>query len=61
MREAGNLTLRRIDIGSDWSSAVAQQHGIRRLPHLLLYDANGKLLASGAREVLSAMTKAAPR
>lgn len=60
MRERSGLSLRRIDI-REWGSAVAEQHGIRRLPHLLLYDASGKLLADGAREVLAALLQPAPR
>lgn len=49
-----DVHVRRVDVVS-WTSAVAVQHAIRRLPHLLLYDANGKLLAEGTREVLDAL------
>ena len=42
--------LRKIEVGT-WESAVAKQHGIRRLPTLWLYD-GGKQVSTDSREVL---------
>lgn len=40
------LALRKVDIVS-WDSPVARQHRIRAVPHLRLYDGDGRLLADG--------------
>jgi thiol-disulfide isomerase/thioredoxin len=52
VRAAGDATLRVVDIRS-WESGVAQQHGIRATPHLVLYE-DGKHTASGIDAVLRA-------
>lgn len=44
------MKLRKVDIG-DWSSPVARQHDVRRLPRLLLYDGE-RLVSSSTEEVL---------
>ncbi len=55
MRERDGTYLRRIDV-VEWGSEVAKQHGIRSLPHLVLYE-NGRETARGAREVLAALPR----
>lgn len=45
-----NVRLRKIDIGR--GTPVAAQHGIRSIPHLVLYE-GGERVASGTREVLA--------
>jgi thiol-disulfide isomerase/thioredoxin len=42
----GELAIRKVDI-VDWTMPVAAQHGIESLPHLILYDGEGRRLASG--------------
>ncbi len=51
VEKSADLYLRKVDVVR-WDSAVAGQHSIRRLPHLILYDAKGNVLAEGTREVL---------
>lgn len=46
-----NIKLRRIDVGS-WSSPVARQHGIRRLPTVWLYE-NGALVTQDSKAALA--------
>jgi thiol-disulfide isomerase/thioredoxin len=41
-----NVAIRKIDI-IDWSSAVVAQQGIEALPHLVVFDPEGKELAAG--------------
>lgn len=38
--------VKKIDIVK-WESDVARQHGIQRIPHLVLYDASGKKVSEG--------------
>jgi thiol-disulfide isomerase/thioredoxin len=45
-RHPGDLAIRKVDI-VDWTMPVAAQHGIESLPHLLLFDREGRRLASG--------------
>ena len=40
------LAIRKVDI-VDWTQPVAEQYGVESLPHLLLYDREGTLMASG--------------
>jgi thioredoxin-like negative regulator of GroEL len=40
------LAVRKVDI-VDWTTPVVDQHGIESLPHLILYDASGRVLADG--------------
>lgn len=42
------VVLLKVDIKS-WESEVAEQFSISRLPHLQLYDGEGKLLSAGAK------------
>lgn len=46
----GTIRLRKIDIAS-WDSEVAQQHDIRSIPQLWLYDGM-ELLSKDTREIL---------
>ncbi len=50
IRRLGTINLRRIDV-RDWDSAVANQHGIRSLPTLALYDGD-ELVSDDKREIL---------
>jgi hypothetical protein len=49
-KQRADIYLRIVDIGS-WNSAVAQQHGVRRLPGLWLYE-DGKLVATDPEQAL---------
>lgn len=40
------LAIRKVDI-VDWTMPVVDQHGIEALPHLILYDPSGRLVADG--------------
>jgi len=40
------LAIRKVDI-VDWTTPVVDQHGIESLPHLILYDPNGLVIADG--------------
>jgi thioredoxin 1 len=40
------LAVRKVDI-VDWTTPVVDQHGIESLPHLVLYDATGRVAAEG--------------
>ncbi len=42
----GQVVLKKIDI-KNWNSAVAQQYGIRSIPHVVLYDQRGKKRVDG--------------
>ena len=50
-KERKDVQLRIIDIDS-WSSDVAQQHGIRRLPTLWLYE-DGTLVTKDTNEAVT--------
>jgi thiol-disulfide isomerase/thioredoxin len=41
-----NLAIRKVDV-VNWGSAVADQYRIQSIPHLKLFDENGRLLAEG--------------
>lgn len=58
VKQKGNLRLRVIDIDT-WDSAVAQQHGIRRLPTLVLYRGTERI-SDDARDVLERIQREAP-
>lgn len=45
-RESDRVAVRKINI-VDWTTPVVRQHGVQELPHLLLYDPEGTLLAAG--------------
>jgi thioredoxin-like negative regulator of GroEL len=49
------VTLRKINIAR-WGSPVAEQYGIRSIPHLLLYK-DGALVASGTDEVMGRLER----
>jgi hypothetical protein len=51
VRQLGTIRLRRIDVPT-WDSQVSRQHGIRRLPTLMLY-AGRRLLSSDTAEILA--------
>jgi len=51
--ENGRLALRKVDI-VDWTMPVVDQYGIESLPHLMLYDPEGKRIADGD-EVFAAL------
>ena len=40
------FAVRKVDI-VDWTTPVVDQHGIEALPHLILYDATGRMAAEG--------------
>jgi thioredoxin-like negative regulator of GroEL len=40
------LAIRKVDI-VDWTTPVVAQHGIEALPHLVLYDGTGRVVADG--------------
>jgi thiol-disulfide isomerase/thioredoxin len=44
--ETGRLALRKVDI-VDWTMPVVDQYGIESLPHLMLYDPEGRRIADG--------------
>jgi len=44
--ENSRLALRKVDI-VDWTMPVVDQYGIEALPHLMLYDQEGKRIADG--------------
>ncbi len=46
------LAIRKVDI-VDWTQPVAEQYGVVSLPHLLLYDREGTLMASGEEVYLT--------
>ena len=48
--QTGDFVIRKIDIDK-WSSDVARQHDIRRLPTLWLYDGDD-LVSKDTREIL---------
>jgi thiol-disulfide isomerase/thioredoxin len=41
-----NVAIRKIDI-VDWTTPVVAQHKIEDLPHMVIYDPDGKLMAAG--------------
>ena len=43
---AARLAIRKVDI-VDWTMPVVAQHGIRALPHLVLFDPSGRRAADG--------------
>ena len=45
-RHPEKLAIRKVDI-VDWTQPVAEQHGIESLPHLILFDRDGSLIAKG--------------
>ncbi len=51
MQGRTDTTLRVIDVGS---GEVAAQHGIRRIPHLILFR-DGKRVTAGVDSVLTAL------
>ena len=52
----GELAIRKVDI-VDWTQPVAEQHGIRSLPYLILFDPEGGPVAEGD-EVFAALGSA---
>lgn len=44
--EPDRLALRKVDV-VDWTMPVVEQYGIESLPHLMLYDPDGKRIADG--------------
>ena len=40
------IAVRKVDI-VDWTTPVVDQHGIESLPHLVLYDPSGRVVADG--------------
>ena len=44
--EPARLALRKVDV-VDWTMPVVEQYGIEALPHLMLYDPDGKRVADG--------------
>jgi thiol-disulfide isomerase/thioredoxin len=44
--ETTNVAVRKINI-IDWSTPVVRQHDVQDLPHFLLFDSAGALIASG--------------
>lgn len=52
---ADKVAILKVDInrpdvrGIDWESPVAQQYGLRSIPHFKIFDAEGKLIAEGDR------------
>jgi len=52
VKRRSDVTLRRVDIGS-WDSPVARQFGVKRLPDLLLYDSDGRMVERGTEAVLA--------
>jgi thiol-disulfide isomerase/thioredoxin len=44
--EPARLALRKVDV-VDWTMPVVEQYGIESLPHLMLYDPDGKRVADG--------------
>ena len=40
------MVVKKVDIVK-WDSPVARQFGLRQIPHLLLYDGQGRLVCSG--------------
>jgi thiol-disulfide isomerase/thioredoxin len=53
-RNPERLAIRKVDI-VDWTMPVAEQHGIQELPFLVLFDKDGRRLASG-EQVLDELT-----
>jgi thiol-disulfide isomerase/thioredoxin len=43
--ETTNVAVRKINI-IDWTTPVVRQHGVKELPHLLLFDSGGTLIAT---------------
>ncbi len=41
-----NVAIRKIDI-IDWTTPVVKQHGVKDLPHMILYGPDGKMMAAG--------------
>jgi hypothetical protein len=56
-RSRSDVRLRVVDVVS-WSSPVAKQHGIRRLPTLWLYR-DGERVTTDTREALAALASLA--
>jgi thiol-disulfide isomerase/thioredoxin len=44
--EPARLALRKVDV-VDWTMPVVEQYGIESLPHLMLYDPEGRRVADG--------------
>ena len=44
--EPARLAIRKVDV-VDWTMPVVEQYGIESLPHLMLYDPEGKRVADG--------------
>lgn len=53
-RKHDDIVVIKVDInrpgvrGIDWDSPVAEQYGIRTVPHVVIYGPNGRMLAEGA-------------
>src|SRR6058998_2838421 len=45
-KNSEKLAIRKVDI-VDWTMPVAEQYGIEELPHLVLFDGNGRKVADG--------------
>lgn len=41
-----NIALLKVDIAS-WDSPAAKQFSLRSIPHLIIYDASGQVVAEG--------------
>jgi thiol-disulfide isomerase/thioredoxin len=54
-RHPNDLAVRKVDI-VDWTMPVARQHGIESLPHLILFDREGRKTAEG-EEVFDALDR----
>jgi len=50
------LAIRRVDIGQ-WGTPVARQHGIRSVPHLVVYCGDGQRLQAGGAEILATLAR----
>ena len=48
-KNRGDMVIRKVDI-VNWSSAVAGQFGIHSLPHVIVYNSEGKAVKSGYQE-----------
>lgn len=53
--QAASLAIRKVDI-VDWTMPVAAQHGVESLPYLVLFDPQGRRVATG-EEVAAALLK----
>ena len=55
IRQLGTLRLRRIDVPT-WDAQVSRQHGIRRLPTLMLY-AGRRHVSSDTKDILELLNR----